>query len=115
MKQSKFPNRLMNEGEDENEENLDNPLPECTLGFTHGIGNEVCLVSKGSLLLKKDLFKYHSFPRPFVVLPLRTAGFGTLFFIVAAILVLLCSELEIKIFLATSSRLFNCFGIENIM
>ncbi|PFX17719.1 putative ATP-dependent RNA helicase DDX60 [Stylophora pistillata] len=32
--------RLMNEGEDQDEEDLDKPLPECTLGFRHGIGNE---------------------------------------------------------------------------
>ena len=48
MTQSKLPNRLMNEGEDQDEEDLDKPLPECTLGFRHGIGNEVYLVSKGS-------------------------------------------------------------------
>ncbi|XP_022803055.1 probable ATP-dependent RNA helicase DDX60 [Stylophora pistillata] len=51
--------RLMNEGEDENEKNLDNPLPECTLGFTHGIGNEELnkIMSRIWFMHSRDPFK----------------------------------------------------------
>ena len=46
-------NRLDNQHEEEEEEDfsaLDEPLPECTLAFTHGVGKQVNESNKGCLL-----------------------------------------------------------------
>lgn len=70
-------------------------------------------------LLKKDLrnvyvlFTYHSFSRPFMDLPLKTAGVGVLFFTRTAILVLQCFELDNKsVYLTTYPCSFDCSAIE---
>lgn len=47
-------NRLNNQHEEEDEEDfsaLDEPLPECTLAFTHRIGNQVDEVIKAACYL----------------------------------------------------------------
>ena len=49
MWQALSPNRLNNQHEEEEEEDfsaLDEPLPECTLAFTHGIGKQVTQKNK---------------------------------------------------------------------